>query len=410
MPKLLIVTRVFPPKAGGGVQRMVKFAKYLPEHGWETIVVAPAMYRSAGWHDPSPMAGINADHVIRVGMHQPKGSTTKRALKKIYPIDAEYPWSHQVIANLQAREDLNFDAVLTSGPPHSVHRVGASLSRHSNTPWIADFRDHYTLNPEYKPRTPFHRFYDRRFETRILDHATAVICNTRINRRELLAHYGIQYAPKVTTIYNGFDYSDLKTHIADDVPQFSPERTNYVYLGGLRGGEIDDAFFRVIAAMRQSHPQVVDGIAIRILGDPSRRTRLCQLLIEQGIVHLHSAIPANAIGAVICQADACLTWQRDLPRYRGTIAGKVFDYLAMKKPIFALGQPGGEVDQLLRRFHIGDCVSPADTQHAAQSLAQFARKVKAGGFRFHESSRCGLQQFSRPHQAAQLATLLNAVT
>lgn len=406
MPELLIATHVFPPKAGGGVQRMVKFAQFLPSHGWTTTVVAPSMDRQAGWSDNSQFQLMDKVKVIRVGAHT-KRSLLNRALRKVYPVDSEYPWSAQVTTELSRQKKLDVDAVLTSGPPHSIHRVGQWLAREKNIPWIADFRDHYTLNPEYAPWTGLHRRYDRKFEQQILDQASAVVCNTRTNRRELLAEFGLQYAKKVTTIYNGFDRDDLGEGDQDGWPRYPAERTNYVYLGGLRGGEIDDSFFRMIEQLKNSHAEIAAQIAIHIVGDPSRRTALCDQLVQQQIVHLHPPVPASALGGALRQADACLTWQRDMERYRGTIAGKVFDYLAMEKPVFALGQVGGEVDRLLTRFGLGVCVNPSDTTRATEAFADFHRSLLSSEFQLRQSCRCHLDLYSRRHQSAQLASLLD---
>ena len=155
MRKFILVTPVFPPKGGGGTQRMVKFVKYLRDHDWYAYVVTPSAQRS-DWYDESPLAGVQSERVVRMGATIRPRSLSKRLLARTYPIDAYYPWASRVAAYLKTEPDLKADVIFTSGPPHSVHRVGAALKRDRNIKWIADFRDHYTLGPEYAPATALH--------------------------------------------------------------------------------------------------------------------------------------------------------------------------------------------------------------------------------------------------------------
>lgn len=412
MPELLIVTRVFPPKGGGGVQRMLKFAVYLADHGWNCTVVAPEIGKQVSWHDDSQLGLFDPDRVIRIGCETQNRSLPTRIARRLYPVDAHYPWAGQVARELKNQTSLRPDAVLSSGPPHSVHRAAELIARQRRIPWVADFRDHYTLNPEYRPTSFLHRAIDRRFEKRILDRSTAVVCNTRTNRRELLKEFGLQYANKTSTIYNGFDLNDLaETDQPNELTQnFDPQQLNLVYMGGLRGGEVDDSFFRMIETATSDPNHSVRPFVIHIIGDTSRRTALCDQLVTQGTVRLYDAVPPNAMSGVLSRADACLTWQRDRTRYRGTIAGKVFDYLAMKKPVFSLGQIGGEVDRLISRFGLGVSVSPSSTDQSAQAFVAFLQQLGDGHYQLRESSRCQLMRFSRQHQAGQLAQLLNQIT
>lgn len=393
---------------GGGVQRTVKFARYLPDHAWEPIVIAPGVSGEISWQDESPLDLIKPEQVLRVGDRSSGKGTLAKVCRRLLPVDAFFHWSTDVFRYCVANQLTTADVVLTSGPPHSVHRAGYLLARKFGMKWVADFRDHFTLGPEYRPVSRLHAQFDRRFEKAILETADAIVCNTRINRRELLAAFGYRYGSKVKTIYNGFDRNDLQPTLSER-RQNSGHRLVYLYLGGLRGGEIDDSFFRIVERLGQTHPAAADEFCFRIVGDISRRTPLVDRLVAQNLVELAPPVPSNALGDVLQSADACVTWQRDSKKYRGTIAGKVFDYIAAERPVFALGQEDGEVARLLNRFGLGECVSPTDTGAALARLLKFHESLRAGRFRMKQLRHGSVDHYSREYQAGQLAQIFNSL-
>jgi glycosyltransferase involved in cell wall biosynthesis len=394
---------------GGGVQRTVKFARYLRDHAWEPVVIAPSINGEMSWQDESPLDLIKSEQVLRVGSGPHGKGKIAKVCRRLLPVDAFFNWSKAVFGFCVANQLTTADVVLTSGPPHSVHRAGYLLAKNFGMKWVADFRDHFTLGPEYRPVSLPHAIFDRRFERAILETADVIVCNTRINRRELLAAFGYKYGSKVTTIYNGFDRTDLQPSSSE--PQLTAgKRLVYLYLGGLRGGEIDDSFFRIVERLGQTRPAVADEFCFRIVGDSSRRTPLVDRLVEQKLVELAKPVPSNALGDVLRSADACVTWQRDSKKYRGTIAGKVFDYLAAERPVFALGQEDGEVARLLKRFGLGLCISPTDTEVALERLLTFHETLQAGGFCLKPLRHGSIDHFSRQYQAGQLAQIFNSLT
>ena len=406
MPTCLIVTRAFPPKGGGGVQRMIKFVTYLKGHGWKTKVIAPSN-TNWSWRDETPLEHIDKKTIIRIEDIQRSTSLLQRVVRRVQPVDAFMPWAKSVVHQC-GKIDLKPDVVLSSGPPHSVHHAGMKLAQQFRAKWVVDFRDHFTLGPEYRPTSFIHRQLDKNFERKLLDDADALICNTKTNRREMIREHGVQYSKKLTTIYNGFDRLDLKF---EETHQFDPDKVNYIYLGGLRGSKIDDTYFSALDHVRNTRPELADRIRVHVVGDFSRKGSLVDELVETGIIKLHEPVPANQIGALIDSADACLVWQRNRKGYKGTIAGKVFDYLAMKKPVFSIGQVGGEVERLIKRFGLGQNWSAAlEPKELAQHMIQFHQRLLAGEFEFDELKNECLDRYSRQHQVTQLARLFDSLT
>lgn len=409
--RLLLISPVFPPKGGGGVQRILKFAAYLRKHEWDTTVVSRNFSDSISWHDDCHADLLPRDSVIRIGDFVRETKLLKRAARRLAPIDSDYYWARQVCRELPKRLRSKYDAVMSSGPPHSVHLIGQSISKQLDLPWVADFRDHFTLNPEYRPSTALHRRADYRFEKEILDASKAIICNTRINRREMIHKFGLQYHGKLHTIHNGFDRDDL-AQIDSDLKVdglFSSSDCNLVYMGGLRGGRIDDSFFTVLEAMDEISLSCFDRLVVHVFGDAGKKTNLCASLVERGDVRIHHAVPANRMRGVLRQADGCVAWQSNKPQYRGTVPGKLYDYIAMEKPVFFLGQRNGEADRILRSFNLGHAVLPGNIQTGRTQLFQFVESLSVGTNRFSENKRYPVHRFSRQFQAEQLAVVLDKI-
>jgi hypothetical protein len=393
---------------------MLKFATYLPDHGWDTTVVTPKPSGELRWRDESQLGLLASGQVVRIGTLDQKRSFIERLARRVLPVDPEYLWAATVTRSILRGALPKSDVILTSGPPHSVHLVGKQIARRTGQVWVADFRDHFTLNPEYRPATPMHRWFDCRLETEVLAKADAIICNTRINRRELIRAFGVSNASRLYTVHNGFDLRDLKENNGDldskvAADAFSNDHLNVAYLGGLLGGDIDDAFFRVIDEVSRARCEVGQALRIHVFGDATRKTQLCDRMVQRGIVKLHPAVPANRLADVLVHADFCVAWRRHDERYNGTVPGKIYDYLAMKKPVFMLGMVGGETDRILRRYSLGYCVSPEDSSVACREMLTFIERWKNGGFAFADSRRYPLERFSRQSQAHQLASILDRV-
>ena len=113
--------------------------------------------------------------------------------------------------------------------------------------------------------------------------------------------------------------------------------------------------------------------------------------------------------AVLEQADGCVAWQSNKPQYRGTVPGKLYDYLAMEKPVFFLGQSNGEADRILRSFNLGRTAVPGNVNAGKEQLFQFVESLGIEHYRFLQQERYPVERFSRQFQAGQLATVLDSI-
>lgn len=407
MKRFLIITHAFPPFGGGGVQRMVKFATYLKQEGWEATVVCPN-HKNDSWLDFERLKEIDNIETIRIGYRNIKDDPfLLKAFRKIYPIDSYLGWALEVVKTLRKQDLSLYDIILTSSPPSTTHLVGLILSENFNIKWVADFRDHYTLGPEYNARY-MKKFLDKKFEKQIYKKADAIILNTETNKEEILEEIKGADESKIHVIYNGFDHADLtqtdfSLHWNKDLIK------HYLYLGGLRGDRIDGAFYKTLAAAFSEKKSLKDELKIHVIGDHSRKGDLFTTLGIADVVEFLDPVPYNRVADYLKNADGCLTWQTSQPKYRGTIAGKFFDYLGMKKPVFSLGQDDGEIAKILHQYQIGISVNPQDITLAANKFIEFHEKVKNNFFDYSDVNTLSLNKFNRVEQSKQLGGIFNSL-
>lgn len=400
-----MITRSYPPFSGGGVQRMVKFAKYLQEFNWEALVICPNP-GAGSWIDNTRLEEIKRIEEIRIGQKKVDRTLYEKISQKLFPIDPNFGWASKVLSYLKQLDLAQFDVVFTSGPPHSIHYVGFKLSKLKNDiKWVADFRDPYTLGPEYKAISFLHQRYDRWFERKIYETADHILTNTEINRIESIKGFSDRFSSKITTIYNGYDKDDLIVNERD--LKWVREKFHYTYLGGLRGDKVDGFFYKTIKKAIEINPKIESEIVIHLVGDISRKGSMMKDLSVDHLFDEIGEISYNDVGIYLKSSHGCLTWQRDRARYAGTIAGKVFDYIGMEKPIFSLGQDNGEIFNLLTSYNIGVSESPENITKCAEAFIKFHEGIKRNLFSYQRFFQKFGDSFSRPKQAKQLASIFN---
>ena len=240
MKKIIIITYYWPPAGGGGVQRWLKFVKYLPELGWDPIVIAPknADYPST---DPSLIGDIPSNiKIIKVPIWEPyilfKFLTGKKKSEKVNSgflfddrkktltekfslwlrgnlliPDPRLFWIRPVVRDVKkliSSEHPEF--IITTGPPHSVHLAGLKIKQLTNIKWIADFRDPWS-NIDYLDffnLSEFARKQQKKLEGKVLQNADLILSVSENWKKELL-NLG---ASNVEVITNGYDETDFMNY------------------------------------------------------------------------------------------------------------------------------------------------------------------------------------------------------
>jgi hypothetical protein len=433
--RVLLVSYHFPPVGGAGVQRPAKFARYLPEFGWD-VSVLQAENPSAPLIDASLLADLPADLVTVKARTLEPGYATKRAsgvsgpgwrggmrarlggaIRRLATIalqpDPQVLWlpaARRAGRRLLAR--LPHDAILATAPSYSNLVLGAMLKKHSGLPLLADYRDEWDVSSAYwenAPRDAFSRRMQGMLQRRVLRSADAVIATTQASTARLAQRAHEAGAdPIAECIYNGWDPGDLidaSTAAAAVSP--APGKFRLVYTGTLWNLT---SIAPVVAAVEQlvSHrPDLAARLELVILGrkTPDQERLLARLEATPTTVHLPGYASHAVALATMQSADALLLLLSDVPGAERVAPAKLFEYLAVGRPMLAV-TPDGETAGIVRSVE-------ADGWRAAHDVAGIAGWLEArlegratATLPGREATRAG---FQRRTQAAQLAALLDRV-
>ncbi len=430
MKRVLIVTFDFPPQGGTGAIRMAKFAKYLPQFGWQPVVVcsdgiwnrddglaaeipSSVYVRRVAWAAfvraarPTgalpPQAGGSASARLSLwGRLKRLAAATARRL--LIP-DVHVLWTGAAErACLEVLGQYSCDAIITSTPPFSMHLVGEWLHRRTGLPWIADFRDVWTAGrvPEIEGLGRFSLALHHRTERRLLANCNRAVVVTEPIARNTADTFGPDVASKLITITNGFDPEDygLAQPITDTT------RFNLVYVGTVIAHRVENAFPEGLRlALRQSE-KFREKAQIRFVGQfaPEYLSRLAGL---EANVEISGFADHRTATQIMRQAHCLLLILTTAPVDSTVYTNKFFEYLAIRRPILALAPPG-PIRDLVEKERIGLAVPPNEPTAIAQGLLEMFENLSAEP-ESYKASPSVLEQFNRRALTGKLATTLDEV-
>ena len=444
MKRLLIITYYWPPTGGSGVQRWVKFSKYLPEFGWQPVVYTPENPEQLA-RDESLLADIPAcAEVVKTRILEPyelyrRLTGGKKGEGEVNPVNAQQKnWKQRLSLWVRGncfvpdprigwvRPSVRFlkkylaehpvDAVVTTGPPHSVHLIGLGLKKALGLRWIADFRDPWTEMFYYKHLGlgPAADRRHHRLEQTVLDGADAVISVSP----PVAADFRAKTQTPVVLITNGFDEDDFaeagepssgapgvqffpdpengSEKILDTpAPQSPRTRVRLVHTG--------------LFAADGNPINLWDALAERCAADPAFRERLQIRLAGKVDAAVTEAVRARGLGGNLVElgylphdetvreqraADILLLPLRREPEYAKVLPGKIFEYLAARRPVLGIGQEDGAAAAVLR-------------DAAAGQMFDWDKKEELLAFLDAEHPQTeGIEKYTRRALTAQLAELL----
>lgn len=377
MKRLLIITYYWPPTGGSGVQRWVKFSKYLPQYGWQPVIYTPENPERLAY-DESLLGDVpECAEIIRTRIVEPYGIYRRLVGRKggqteVNPVsggrkslmqrlslwvrgnffipDPRVSWVRPSVRFLKRYlREHPVDAVVTTGPPQSMHLIGLGLKKALGVRWLADFRDPWTEIFYYK-HLGLGKFADsrhHRLERQVLDSADTVIAVTPYVRDD----FRRRTATPVALITNGFDEDDF----AGRTPARHEDRFTIVHTGlfaadgnplnlwdALAGKCAEDPAFAARLQIRlagKTDAEIVEAIRSRGLGDK---------LVDLGYLP-HDEVVAEQLGA-----DVLILPLRREPEYAKVLPGKIFEYLASGRPVLGIGQEDGAAAEVLRDSGAGE--------------------------------------------------------
>jgi len=374
MKKVLILAYYYPPVGMGGVQRAVKFVKYLPEFGWKPIVITVkgAEYYS---YDESLLKDTSNIKIVRTESLDPLRITfifkkifrrKKNIMNKIYKSvklkklydtinrwifipDSKMLWiPFAVLKSLKIIKNENISIVFTTSPPNSSHIAGLFLKKITKVKWVADFRDYWFIDGMINYPTPLHKFADNLIRRKIIKNADHIIGVSQ----------GIIDELKISCKRNDSDYSVIMNGFdEEDFPKSIPVKTDnkfcIIHSGTLNYINDPVNFLNGLElAVKENNQLRKDllflhiGLSIGLdLKSEAKKRNIDDMIVEKGYVNHKDSVKSllNADLLLFVLSDFCSS---------GVLSVKLFEYLATNVPILAV-IPDGEAAVLIRKYNKG---------------------------------------------------------
>jgi glycosyltransferase involved in cell wall biosynthesis len=425
--RVLIVSFYFPPAGGGGVQRVLKLCRHLPELGIDVDVLAPddpkwsavdpglaadipasttvhrARYRGPS-HAQTPAARLAAAHGV--------GAIGLRAVllgRSLLLPDPEIAWLPDAVrSGTRAVRERTIDVVLSTSPPNSMHVVAAAIARRCGVPHVADFRDSWLANP--------HRRYERRsvrakraVEARIAHRAlrrvaaVSAVTPSIAEEAAVLAPAGTP----VQVVANGCDFDEF-----EGLAYRRGERMRIVHAGSFFGQRSPRPFLGAFAALLRARPELRSRVQAAFLGElrPADREWALGLGLGDALALEGFRPHAEALASMRAADVLLLLVPRAGGRGLSVVSGKVYEYLAAERPIVALVPPEGDAATLLRETGSAWIADPDDEGVITVALAEAVGAWEADRLGERRLTPEWRERLDRRTRARELAELLRSVT
>ena len=409
MNKVLIITYYWPPSGGAGVQRWLKFSKYLPQFGWEPVILTvdpefasyPAIDNSLEKEIPGeikvyrtkatnwfriygkskvPSAGFakNSDDTI-------KGKISRFIRGNFFIPDPRRGWNKFAFKKAcEIIEKEEICHIITTSPPHSTQLIGLKLKkRFPALRWIADLRDPWTDIYYYSKFYPslFSRKLDLCYERSVLEKSDEIITVGKTLKNSFSQAQKID-ENKITVITNGFDESDYTA-----VTSVRPEKLIITYVG-----TISESYpiAGLIGALKDLHEKKID-FALRITGDLSQNIRnLITSDIPASSVEFTPYLEHSLAVKSIMDSSVVVLIIPDHKSNKGILTGKLFEYLASGVPVLCLGPVDGDAAEIIARAKAGATFGYTDEKGISEFLCSTADTFKPDKDYIKEFSRVNL--------------------
>ena len=402
MKRVLVITYYWPPSGGSGVQRWVKFAKYLPLEGWQPVIYTPenpeytaidhtleteippeaeilrrpilepyGLYRklmgkgastdmktltSAGAQETPGQAGgdvmpgrdrasagSDKDEVtpISSGKKSWKQRLSLWIRGNLFVPDPRVGWVKPSVRFLKEYlAEHPVDVIVTTGPPHSMHLIGQRLHTELGIPWIPDFRDPWSRMYYLKhlPMTARTWRRLRSMEQSVLDECSTVLAVTPLVQEEFQA----QTKTPVAMITNGYDGGDFDQVVEPD------GHFNIVHTGLFAADGNPLNFWKVLGIKAWAESDFKAALRLRLVGKVDREVydAIEEAGLKDNVVDLGYCDHLTAVREQLAATLLVLPLRND-PEYRPILPGKLFEYLASRRPILGIGQEDGAMARVL---------------------------------------------------------------
>ncbi len=432
MNKVLVITYYWPPSGGVGVQRWLKHTKYLPEWGWEPVVLTPSN-PFFDLKDPSLEKDILPEtEVLKIPIWEPyklaetfsgkkgqenmnRGMALEGSRKgllsdlmvwmrgNILIPDPRLFWVRPATDfALRIIESNDIKAIITTGPPHSMHLIGRKLKKKTRLPWIADFRDPWTkweILHRMNLSSPAMNLH-KKLERSVLQEADLILAATPGVKEDL----DLLGARKSLTLLNGVDEEDLPP----DYPQLSPpDKFRIVYVGQMNEKRNPLSLWEALDELIREDSAFAGMLEVSLTGTISSSVRDSisrfpalehKCILKSHINH------KDVFGLYKTAAVLLLMVEKDVAS-RVVIPAKLYEYLTAGRPILYIGDPGNGAGEIIAKEKAGKSFSHGQKEEVKEYLKMLFSDYWAG----KSNKPVNYSAYLRKNQTKLIADSLNGL-
>lgn len=437
MKRVLIISYYWPPTGGSGVQRWVKFAKYLPSEGWQPVIYTPenpeqlAIDESLADEIPAEVEVIKTRIVepyeiykklLRKSGHSkeavevnPVNAQNKSFLQKVamwvrgnlFRPDPRCMWIGPSVRFLKKYlKEHPVDLIVSTGPPQSMHLIGRRLALETGLPWIADFRDPWTKIFYFKHLSMTHgtERWHKKMEKKVLDDTSVVVAVSPLVQQEFQA----MTSTRVELITNGFDECDFAAEPCHDAEGGSDNEFCVTHTGLFAADGNPTVLWEVLAEKCASDNAFRKALKIKLIGktDDSILTALNEAGLSECVKNI-GYLPHSEAVEQQRNASLLILPLRKEPEYKAVLPGKLFEYLASRRPVLGIGQKDGAMAMILNETKTGVVLDWEDREAIACHIDSCWEKHLAGKL---VTDGADISQFTRRSLTRRMAQLFDSLT
>jgi glycosyltransferase involved in cell wall biosynthesis len=445
--RILIISYFFPPMGGVGVQRVLKFVKYLPAFGWQPAVLTlknpdfEIFDRELAEQIPVQTSIIRTHAIEPSKLHHrlvslvnklrdsrktrkptgkiefdntPRDRLDTRINNFLFIPDNRIGWLPfaSLAMLLKKYRGEKFDMIFSTSPPFSVHLVGLMAKLIFRRPWVVDFRDMWTLHPHTKPPTKIHLKISRCIEHKVLRFADKILNVSEPQSEDMRKAYPDIGSERFEVIPNGYDSDDFRTN--DDARQGEGFSLGHVGTLGMHSGRTPYYFLKALADLKRESPEKVRDMSIFFVGGMDRSNkefvdRMTQEFDLKDTIHCIGFVShARAIDYIQSFSALLFLIVRSAKvggNTGGSISGKLFEYLATGKPILALTEEG-PVRDFIEKSGCAIVADHDDIEGIKEKIVACYSKFREGRLEV-EPNWDFISRFERKKLTGQLAKILD---
>ncbi|OSY87890.1 glycosyl transferase family 1 [Tenacibaculum holothuriorum] len=421
--KVLIITYYWVPAGGSGVQRWLKFVKYLRDFDIEPVIFTVdnpnypildeslkndvpdgvEVVRNPIW-EPNDLLSIfkNKETQTSAGFLNPNPSFIGKVMQYIranyFIPDARKFWIQPSVKKIKSYvASHQIDAIITTGPPHSLHLIGLQLKKDLGVKWLADFRDPW-IDIDYFHQLPLTKKAKKKhfkLEQAVLKIADAVT----VVGKTMKDNYQ-SFSENIHVITNGYDTNS-------EVIKEELDRTfSITHIGMMNADRNSEMLWETLAELSNENDNFKKDLEVKLIGKVADEALESIKKAQLHNVTFIDYVPHSEVKKYQRKSQVLLLSVNNVPSAKGIITGKIFEYLQAKRPILAIGPEDGDLAEILSQTNSGSIVDFSNKEKLKSVILQLYTDFKEGKL---EVDSKNIEQYHRKELTKKLSTVLKNI-